>query len=85
MPMASAAIATQVITTTHHLVTTLEAIAANQARGIPIGTTIAIGLGATIKARVKMNANGTTPGIAAMSTAVKVQTNNPIFSALAVP
>ena len=80
--MASEAIATQVITTTQRLDTTLEAIAASQARGIPIRTTLAIG--ATIKARVNMKANGITPGIATMSTATKAQANTRIHSALAV-
>ncbi len=80
MPMASGAIATQVITTTHRLVTTLEAIAASQDRGIPIRITLAIGDGATIKARVQMKANGITPGIEAMSTAIKAQANTPIHS-----
>ena len=81
--MASGALAIRVITTTHRLDTTLEAIAASQARGIPTKTTLAIG--ATIKARVTMKANGITPGIAATNTATKAQAKTPIHSALAVP
>ena len=82
--MASGAIATQVITTTHRLATTLVIRVASRAHGTPIRTTIATGGGATIKARVSMKANGITPGIAATTTATRTQAVTPILSDLAV-
>ena len=82
--MARGVIATQVITTTHRLATTLVAQVASQARGTPIGTTIAIGGGATIKTRVRMQANGMTHGIAATNTTTRARINTPIHRDLAV-
>ena len=81
--MVSGAIATQVITTTHRLATTLVVRVATQARGIPIRTTLAIVQDLAIKVTTK--ANGATPGIAPMSTATKSQAKTRILSALAVP
>ena len=66
----------------HHLAMILGATAAIQTHGISAKATIAIGGGAIIKARVNMQANGTTPGIATTSTATRAQASTPIHNGL---
>ena len=84
MPMVSAAIATAMITNTHHLDTALAAAAESPVLGIPARAITATGGGATIKAKASMKANGITPGIAATTTATRARANTPILSDWAV-
>ena len=80
MQMVSAAIATAMNTSTHHLDPALEAAAVSQVHGIRIRTTLAFGGGVTLKVKANMKVNGMTPGTGATITAIAAAMSTPILN-----
>ena len=78
--MESGAIATQVITTTHHLGTTSVIAVASPIPGIPARATIDTGGGATTNMKASMRVNGTAPGKEVTITAIAAAMSTPILN-----